>query len=196
LTVERPDNSILCWIEVSVCSGAAARYFFMSTLGVFRDDFYNSQCILGESQFNAANIATASVIPGVSMAGSRTVYLTESGVATAVALTTDTAVNIIAALQNAVAVAVKASQANGGGFATGLGVPNSVGQFPNLFNVSWNFYVVNQNTASGAITLTAGTGVTIATNGTVSAAVIAIATTAIYVAQVTSPTTVTLTRVQ
>jgi hypothetical protein len=168
----------------------------MTTLGVFRDDFYNSMAILAEAQFNAANIVTAAIIPGSSIAGADTVYLTESGVATAVALTTDSAINIIAALQNAVAVAVKTSQANGGGFATGLGLPNSASQFPNLFNISWNFVIVNQNTTAGAITLTAGAGVTLATNGTASSTVVAIATTAIYVVQVTSPTTVLMTRVQ
>jgi hypothetical protein len=169
----------------------------MTTLGVFRDDFYNAMAILAEAQFSG-NIATAGTIPGSVIAGADTTYLVESGAATAVALTIDTAVNIIAALQNAVAVAVKASQANGGGFATGLGVPNSSSQFPNLFNISWNFVLVNQNTASGAVTLTAGagTGVTLATAGTASSTVVAIATTAIYVVQVTSPTTVLMTRVQ
>jgi hypothetical protein len=103
---------------------------------------------------------------------------------TATALTTDSAINIIAAIQNAVAVAVKTSQANGGGFATGLGVPNNPSLFPNLFNLSWTLII--ENTAA-TLTLTGGAGVTLLGTATVTTV-----TQRTWVVTITSPTTVTM----
>jgi hypothetical protein len=82
-----------------------------------------------------------------------------------------------------------------------LGLPNSQSQYPNLFNIAYTVTIINQNLTAGALTLTGGTGVTLATNGAQSATVITFAgavTTpviAIYVVTVTSPTTVLMTRV-
>jgi hypothetical protein len=162
----------------------------MSTLGVFRDDFYNAVSCLAQSQYNATTQGTGTVIAASVMAGAGDCYLNFSGTATAVAVTTDTAINIIAALNNAVAVAVKASQANGGGFATGLGVPNGL---PNMFNIAWTFTIMNNNTASGALTLTGGTGVTITgAAGGATGLTVAIATQREYLLTITSPTTVSM----
>jgi len=152
----------------------------MSTLGVFRDDFYNSRAILSGSQYNTTAQA-AGVLAASSMAGADYCYVLNT---VATALTTDTAVNIIAALQNAVATAVKTSQANGGGFATGLGVPNSASQFPNLFNLSWTLVI--QNTGAG-LTLSAGAGVTLT-----GAATVTTVTQRAWIVTITSPTTVTM----
>lgn len=150
----------------------------MSTLGVFRDDFYNASAILTVAQYNATAQASG-VLAASSMTGAHLNYVLSSG---ATALTTDTAVNIIAALNNAVAVAVKASQANGGGFATGLGVPQSM---PNLFNISWTLTI--ENTNGGTLTLTAGTGVTL-----VGVATILTVNQRTWVVTITSPTTVNM----
>jgi hypothetical protein len=94
---------------------------------------------------------------------------------------TDTAVNIISRLQSAVATAYAASLA---GFGAGVQPPPGV---PNLFNLTFLLVVVNNNSASGAITLAGGAGVTI--NGT---ATVAITTSRVYQVSVTSPTTVVL----
>ena len=174
----------------------------MSTLGVFRDDFYNAISILAQSQFTKVTTAqVGTIMPANQMCGAGDCYIVYSGQTVAQSETTDTAVNIIAALNNAVAVAVAASQANGGGFATGLGVPQGM---PNLFNVSWTLTIVNDNLTAGTLTLTAGTGVTFATAGgagmtanvIVFTAAINLPTVAVYVMQVTSPTTVLMTRVE
>ena len=59
---------------------------------------------------------------------------------------------------------------------------------PNLFNLTYTLTIVNNNTASGTITLTGGTGVTIIGTNT-----IAPATSRTYAVTITSPTTITLT---
>lgn len=163
----------------------------MASLGVFRDDFYNAISVLPQSQqgsFTTSQVGTT--LPASLLAGAGDAYATYSGQAVAQSQTTDSAVNIIAQLQSAVATAYKAQLTSfGAGVAPPIGVPN-------LFNLTWTVSLVNQNTASGALTLTAGTGVTLATNGTASATVIAVGSTAIYVATVVSPTTINLTRVQ
>jgi hypothetical protein len=153
----------------------------MSTLGVFRDDFYNSISVLAAAQYTATAQASG-VLAGAAMAGAEQCFVLTSG---ATALTTDSAVNIIAALQNAVAVAVKTSQANGGGFATGLGVPNNPSLFPNLFNLAWTLVI--ENTNAGVLTLTAGTGVTL-----VGVATVTNGTQRTWVVTITSPTTVNM----
>jgi hypothetical protein len=152
----------------------------MTTLGVFRDDFYNSMAILPPCVYNVLPVET--ILAGSQMVGAAYVY--DSNVAAGnTAVTTDTAINIIAALQNAVAAAVKASQLNGGGFATGLGVPNSPSQFPNLFNVSWLLVI---QSAVG-LTLTAGVGVTL-----IGSAVVTAGDQRAWIITVTSPTTVSM----
>lgn len=153
----------------------------MASLGVFRDDFYNAIAALPASQYstNAGGVnftASASVL-----AGAQLNVLAVSGDAGADTVTTDTAVNIIARLQTAVAAAYAASLA---GFGAGVQPPTGV---PNLFNLTFLLVVVNNNTTSGAITLAAGAGVTI--NGT---ATVAITTSRVYQVSVTSPTTVVL----
>jgi hypothetical protein len=115
------------------------------------------------------------------MVGAQDQYVNFSGQAGAQAITTDTAVNIIAALQQAVAVAYKAQIAS---FGSGVNPPIGV---PNLFNLSFTLNIVNNNSAAGVITLTGGAGVTITGTNT-----LAITTTRIYVVTVTSPTTVTM----
>lgn len=104
-------------------------------------------------------------------------YIVSSG---ATALTTDTAVNIIARLQTAVAAAAVAQS---GSFAPGVNAPPGV---PNLFNVS--FYVNIGNTNAGTLTLTAGTGVSF-----VGLATILTASQRGYIVTITSPTTVVFT---
>ena len=156
----------------------------MTALGVFRDDFYNASSVLPQAA-TAATTQNGGVLTAATLVGGGDQYVLISGQTTAQALTTDSAINIIAQLQNAVAVAYKAQFA---GFGAGVSPPQGV---PNLFNVSYTLTLVNNNTASGAITLSAGTGVTIA--GTAWPGAITTAVT--YVVTVTSPTTVTLTRV-
>jgi hypothetical protein len=99
-------------------------------------------------------------------------------------LTTDTAVNIIARLQTAVASAQQASLA---GFGAGVQPPPGI---PNLFNLTYTLVIVNNGTTSGSITLAGGTGVTI-----VGTATIAFATSRTFVVSILSPTTLTITNV-
>lgn len=153
----------------------------MAFQGVFRDDFYNSVSVLPQSQYAATTQLTATVLAASAIAGAGDTYLASSGNATALAFTTDSAVNIIAWLQNAVAAAYKASLA---GFGAGVQPPTGV---PNLFNLTYTLTIVNNNTASGAITLTGGTGVTITGTNT-----LAVASSRTFVVIVTSPTTVTI----
>jgi hypothetical protein len=156
---------------------------FMTALGVFRDDFYNAVSALAQTQYNATTLATTSILPASLLAGAGDVYLVASGSATAIAYTTDSAINIIAQIQIAVANAYKQGL---GSFAAGVNPPPGV---PNLFNVSYTLTIDNQNTAAGAITLTGGTGVTLV--GTNSGTV-AVASARVYDVTVTSPTTVTM----
>jgi len=155
----------------------------MTALGVFRDDFYNAVSALAQTQYNATTLATASILPASLLAGAGDVYLVASGSATAVAYTTDSAINIIAQIQIAVANAYKQGL---GSFAAGVNPPPGV---PNLFNVSYTLTIDNQNTAAGAITLTGGTGVTLV--GT-NSGTIAIGSARVYDVTITSPTTVTM----
>ena len=155
----------------------------MTALGVFRDDFYNAVSALAQTQYNATALATTSILPASLLAGAGDVYLVASGSATAIAYTTDSAINIIAQIQIAVANAYKQGL---GSFAAGVNPPPGV---PNLFNVSYTLTIDNQNTAAGAITLTGGTGVTLV--GTNSGTV-AVASARVYDVTVTSPTTVTM----
>lgn len=155
----------------------------MSQLGVFRDDYYNATAVLTAAGVVAITTnLSATVLTAAQLVGAQDQYLRISGQTAAQTATTDTAANIIAALQAAVQAANIAAGAP-------LGVqPPGV---PNLTNVSYTLSIVNANTTSGVLTLSAGAGVTISgLTGTV-----AITATATYVVTVTSPSTVTLYRV-
>lgn len=158
---------------------AGARKFFMTHLGVFRDDFYNAVSALAQTQYTATTQATATVLAATAMAGAGDCYVVASGQA-GVTFTTDSAVNIIAQIQNAVATAYKQGL---GSFAAGVNPPPGV---PNLFNTVWTLTIVNLNT--GVLTLAAGTGVTI--TGTATIPTTGAART--FMITITSPTTVAI----
>lgn len=147
----------------------------MTSLGVFRDDYYNAGAALAAAQFTSTSQASGTLAASA-MAGAASNYILSSG---ATALTTDTAVNIIARLQSVVATAYAASLA---GFGAGV---NPTPGVPNLFNLA--FVLVIENTNGGTLTLTAGTGVTL--TGT---ATMLTVTQRTWVVTVTSPTTVTM----
>jgi hypothetical protein len=150
----------------------------MTALGVFRDDYYNAVSVLPQTQYNATTLASGSTLPASLLSGAGEVWISSSG-GVAVAYTTDSAINIIAAIQIAVANAYKQGL---GSFAAGVNPPPGV---PNLFNVTWTLYINNQNT--GILTLSGGTGVTISGTATIAAD-----TTRAYIVTVNSPTTVTI----
>lgn len=160
----------------------------MSGLGVFRDTFYNAIYALTSAQAVAGPTATG-VLPAAAMAGAQECYTSVGG--TSQTYTTDTAANIIAQLQTAVAAAVKA---NVGGFSAALSEQPPLG-VPNLFNVSW-FVNINTNGVTTGATLAAGTGVTLATlTGAPSATALGTGGNALYMIQVTGAASVTMTRV-
>lgn len=154
----------------------------MAFLGAMRDDFYNAVSALAQTQYNATPQLSGTVLAASLIGGAGDCYIVStSGVATAIAFTTDSAINIIAAIQIAVATAYKQGL---GSFAAGVNPPSGV---PNLFNVSWSLEIVNLNNTAGIITLTGGTGVTI--NGVNT---IAISSARQFTVTVTSPTTVVI----
>jgi hypothetical protein len=160
----------------------------MATLGVFRDEYYNAIHILPAAQSGAGPTATG-VVPAALLAGALDCALSLGG--TTQTFTTDTAVNIIAQLSNAINTAYKA---NVGGFASSLAGSPPVA-IPNLFNMSWVVDFNLGNVTTSAI-FAGGTGVTMAAlAGLTQTAVVAV-NTARYVVTVTSPTTLTFTRVQ
>jgi hypothetical protein len=171
----------------------------MTNLGTFRDDFYNAVNVLPESQGVNGPTATATLTAAQLTGAQEVIIAVGNGAAAAQTYTTDTAVNIIAALQSAVATAYAA---NRGGFAAALGAVPAFG-VPNLFNVAWTVTIANQGTTA-ASTLAGGTGVTVAslnaglTSGAGNLALGApntpVATR--FVVTVTSAQTVTFTRVQ
>jgi hypothetical protein len=163
----------------------------VTTLGVFRDDYYNAISVLPQSQFVAtsANLS-ATVLTAAQMSGAGDCYIIASGQTTAQTATTDNAVNIIANLQNAVNTAWKGQTA----FGSQTVVPAS--GVPNLFNLTWTLTINNLNATAGTLTLTAGTGVTLAAAGTLSSTVITFSTFGLFVLSVTGPATITMTRVQ
>jgi hypothetical protein len=159
-------------------------------LGAFREDFYNAINVLPQSQSTAITTAlSGTVLTAAQLSGSGDNYLVISGQTTAQTATTDTATNIIANLQNAVANAWKGQT----GFAPGVFPPSGV---TNLFNIAFTLTINNQNTTSGALTLTAGTGVTLAALGGLSSTVVAVTTVSVWVVTVTGLAAVTITRVQ
>lgn len=137
----------------------------MTTLGVFRDDFYNPIGTLPMMQLKTISQASG-VIAATNLAGASECYLVQSG---ATALTTDSAVNILAALVSAIQT-------------------SAAGAFPlpNIQNITYTLSVWNTN--AGALTLTGGAGVTITGTATLATSV-----ERQYMVSVTSPTTITLT---
>jgi hypothetical protein len=161
----------------------------MTNLGVFRDEFYNAIHALTEAQAATGPTATG-VVPASQLAGAAECFVSLSG--TSQTFTTDTAANIIAQLQTAVATAQKA---NVGGFASALGSTPPLG-VPNLFNMSWVINFSGAGIVTGG-TLAGGTGVTLAAIGaTLSSSALAAGAVSVYVATVTGPASITLTRVQ
>jgi hypothetical protein len=155
----------------------------MANIGVFRDDFYNAASTLAVAEYNSVAITGATVIPAQDIASAQWNYYNTTG-STAATLTTDTAANIIAYIQNAVAAAYKA---NVGGFASALGGTPPTGA-PNLFNLTFMFVI--DNTSSATMTLAGGTGVTITGTATT-----ATTTSSTWLVSITGPTTVTFQRV-
>jgi hypothetical protein len=167
----------------------------MAFKGVFSDDFYNAIHVLPAAQ-GAAGPTGTGTLTGAMLTGALEVTVAVgNGAASAQTYTTDTAVNIIAALNNAVAAAYK-SQLN----SFGAGVNPPTAGLPNLFNLSWSVNISNQGTTA-ASALAAGAGVTLASlNAGMTSTVIALGAPnapaqSKYVVTVTSPTTVTFTRV-
>jgi len=159
----------------------------MANLGVFRDSFYNAIHALGAVQVQTGPTATG-VLAASLIAGAIENFVSVGG--TSQTYTTDTAANIIAYLQAAVAAFQKA---NVGGFAAALGDTPPLG-VPNLFNLSY-FLDINANGATTGATLAGGTGVTLAAQGTFSSTALSLTVPSRYVVTVTSATTITMTRV-
>jgi ABC-type branched-subunit amino acid transport system substrate-binding protein len=136
----------------------------MTTLGCFRDDFYNISSTLPEIQFTTTSQASGTLAASA-LVGASEVYVSQSG---ATALTTDTAANIISQLISAV-------QKSAAGAVLG---------FPSVQGMIYTIYI--RNTNGGTLTLTAGTGVTITGTATLATTV-----ERQYMVTVTSPTTVT-----
>jgi hypothetical protein len=147
----------------------------MTTLGVFRDDFYNATAVLPQNQYNTISTAGALTVSAANIAGATENYLAASGATVGVNYTTDTAANIIAQIQTALA---KSAAANGGN-----GQPPGV---PNLNSVSFYFELINNGT--GIVTLVGGAGVTLGTGSEA----IAVGGTRGWIVSVTSPTTISM----
>lgn len=144
----------------------------MTTLGVFRDDFYNATAVLPQNAYKTTTQGTGTVLLASLFALASENYVLFSGGA-AISVAIDSAANIIQQLQTCL---IAQQVANGG-----TGAPAGV---PNLNNVG--FYVQINNANSGTLTLTAGTGITI--NGT---ATLAAGTNREYLVTVTGPNAVT-----
>jgi hypothetical protein len=170
----------------------------MTNLGVFRDDFYNAVHVLAASQSANGPTGTGTLTAAqISGAGECTVAV-GNGAGAAQTYTTDTAANIIANLNAAVQAAAKA---NVGGFSASLGAQPAVSGIPNFFNFTWTMTISNQGTTAASV-LAGGTGVTLTNlNAGLVATNIPLGapnapTGSRWVCQVTSPTTITMTRVE
>lgn len=157
----------------------------MTQLGNFRDDFYNALNVLTQAQAKAT-VQNGGVLAAALLGGATDCYLNVSGQAGAQALTTDSAANIIAQIQNAVAQAQAAAATFPSLLSGAQGSPPT--GVPNLFNLSYTLTISNFNTAAGAITLTGGAGVTIVGTNT-----LAISTQRQFVVTITSANAVTMT---
>lgn len=153
----------------------------MTTLGVFRDDFYNAMAVLSQNQYTSYSTAGAYTIPAASIAGAQEVYFSTSGPAANVNYTTDTAANIIARLQTAVIAQLQAS----GNLQQ---APGTAPGIPNTYNISYFFSLIN--TSGFTVTLVGGSGVTISGTATTLTA-----TNTGWLVTVTGPNTVTFQRV-
>ena len=135
----------------------------MTTLGVFRDDYYSPYSTLPEIQYSTTSQASGTLAASA-LAGASENYVSTSG---ATALTTDTAVNIIAQVYSAIQKA-----------AAGAFPP------PNIQGLTFTTYI--RNTNASTLTVTAGAGVTITGTATLATLV-----ERQFMVTVTSPTTVT-----
>lgn len=111
----------------------------MTALGVFRDDFYNSSAVLPASQYNTTAVSLTGAPTTPLLFGAVESYLFATAAAT---ITTDSAINIIAYLQNV------------------LKVPNPIGCS----------FVMQVLSTAGGVSFVGGTGVTVQGDGTASAA--------------------------
>ncbi len=119
----------------------------MTTIGVFRDDFYPGLTALGSYQFTSISQASG-VIPVAAVSGTAESYLTQSG---ATALTTPSAAAIIAQILAQLAAA-------------------GINQPANQIAAPFTYYVRVINTNAGTLTITAGTGVTMLGTATLATA--------------------------
>ena len=168
----------------------------MAFKGVFSDDFYNAIHILPAAIAINGPVVTG-LLSGTQLVGALEVDIAVgNGAGAAQTYTTDTAVNIIAALNNALATAYKQGL---GAFAASVNPPTT--GLPNLFNLTWTVTISNQGTTANSV-FASGTGVTLASQNagmTASQIVLGAPNAPVqtrYVVTVTSPTTVTFTRVQ
>lgn len=136
----------------------------MTTLGVFRDDFYNPVNTLPMMQYNTTSQASGTIAATL-LVGATECYISQSG---ATALTTDTAANIIAQAIAAVQTSAK-------------------GAFPNPSVQGMTYTIYIRNTNASTLTISAGTGVTITGTATIATAV-----ERQFMVTINSPTTVTL----
>ena len=113
----------------------------MTALGVFRDDYYNPAAVLPVGQTNAGPTAAGVVAANVLAGAQKNVVTVGSAAAAAFNVTTDTAANIVAALQAAMR-------------SLNNTVPSK------LIGTSFIVRVINQS-ATYAATLVAGAGVNI-----------------------------------
>ena len=142
----------------------------MTALGVFRDDYYNPACVLPVGQANAgptvAGVAAASVLAGAQ----KNVVTVGSAAAAAYNVTTDTAANIVAALQTAM-----------------RNLNNTVPS--KVIGTSFIVRFINVN-ATYAATIVAGAGVNI-----VGTATLALSTSRDFLATINGAASVTLTNI-
>lgn len=144
----------------------------MTTLGVFRDDYYNPLSAVPQAQIKST-VQNGGLLPANLLSGAQDTYLNASGQTGAQAMTTDTAANIVA---NIVSV-IQAGAA--GSFPA-----------PNLNGSTYTLTISNLNASAGTITLTGGVGVTIVGTNTV-----VFGNQVVFVVSITSPTNITVTRV-
>jgi hypothetical protein len=178
-TTATVNGQILALTSVTVNNGATTNGMLFGLNGAVTFSGAATATSQGQGFLSVANFYTAGT-----MAGAQQVFVNQSGASGALTLATDTALNIIAWLQQVVAVAIKAQNT---GVGSGLNPPVGV---PNLFNLTYTLTISNFNTGTGVIALTGGAGVTLF--GTTSSAVGASRT---FVVQVISSNAVTMTSV-
>lgn len=140
----------------------------MAFLGVFNDQVYNASGMLPECVYKTTT-QNGGVISAANTTGGQEAVLALSGQTTAQAITTDSAANLISAILAA------------------LTLQDSQITVSSLVGFTYTLVLINNNTSSGAITLSGGSGVTI--NGT---ATVAITTAREFMVQITGPNSVTM----